>query len=265
MPADVASHRQQEPTFVRRLAGALIDIVFPPHCGLCREPLVQGDDSLCQACGLKINEEIAERACPRCAQTVGPHGFQDGGCGGCRDRTLRITGVVRVGPYEPTLAGLVRAHKYGGREEAGRLLGGWLADVVEGATWFDQVQAVVPVPTHWRHRIRRPLHAADELAERVARRVGIPLTPILRRTRGGKHQVGLTYSERLTNVRGAFAVRRGARFDGATLLLIDDARTTGATLEECAKMLLAGGAEKIYAAVVVRAKRPHPRGEPARL
>lgn len=253
------------PSPLRRIATGLIDTVFPPHCGLCRTALPSASDPLCETCGLAISEEVAGEACPRCAQTIGPHGFADGGCGECRGHRLRISGVVRVGPYAPTIAAIVRGYKYRGRVELGRILGGWLADAVTGAPWIDEVHAVVPVPTHWRHRIRRPLHAADELAARVARRTGIRLAPLLRRTRAGKHQVGLSYTERLTNVRGAFAVRRGVQCHGATLLLIDDARTTGATLEECAKVLLRAGAGTVYAAILVRAGRRSPRDEPVGL
>ena len=76
-----------------------------------------------RAGGVQRREDSPELAGTGCARTVGPCGVQAGGCGACRDRTLRITGAVRVGPYAPTIAGLVRAYKYAGREEAGRLLG----------------------------------------------------------------------------------------------------------------------------------------------
>jgi ComF family protein len=133
------------------------------------------------------------------------------------------------------------------------ILGGWLAEAVERVPWRERLEAVVPVPTHWQRRLLRSFHAADRLAAFVARQVKLPLVPILRRTRAGPHQIGLSYAERAKNVLGAFALRRGVKLDQARLLLVDDVKTTGATIDECAKVLRRAGAAEVYAAVVVTA------------
>lgn len=146
---------------------------------------------------------------------------------------------------------MIRAYKYHGRTQLGPLLSTWLADAVKAAPWFGRIEAVVSVPTHWRHRLGRPLYAADALAAIVAEKTGLPRIGVLRRVRGGPHQIGLSFTDRQTNIRGAFAGRRGVTMHGARLLLIDDVKTTGATLNECAKMLRAGGAAEVFAAVVV--------------
>ncbi len=159
---------------------------------------------------------------------------------------------------------LLRSYKYHAREELGPLLGGWLADVVTKAPWLEHVEAIVSVPTHWTHRLTRPLYAADAIAAVVARQTGLPHVPILRRVRGGKHQIGLDFAERVANVRGVFAIRRRVTLHGARLLLIDDVKTTGATLNECARVLREGGAEIVYAAVIVTARfgRPEEKNLP---
>lgn len=130
-------------------------------------------------------------------------------------------------------------------------MAGSLAEAVEGSPWFRRVEAIVSVPTHWRHRLGRPLYAADALAERLARATGLPRVRVLRRVRAGPHQIGLSFTDRQANIRGAFALRRGVTMEGARVLLIDDVKTTGATLNECAKVLRAGGAAEVFAAVVV--------------
>jgi ComF family protein len=156
---------------------------------------------------------------------------------------------------------LLRSYKYHAREELGPLLGGWLADVVTNTPWLEHVEAIVSVPTHWTHRLTRPLYAADAIAAVAARQTGLPHVPILRRVRGGKHQIGLTYTERVANVRGVFAIRRRVTLHSARLLLIDDVKTTGATLNECARVLREGGAEVVYAAVIVTAGLGGPRNK----
>lgn len=167
-------------------------------------------------------------------------------------------GTARVGRYADVLGDLIRSYKYRGREELAPVLGGWLAEVVENAPWFDRMEAIVSVPTHWKHRLTRPLYAADALASIVARRTGLPHLPILGRVRGGPHQIGLNEAAREKNVRGAFAIRRGVTLRNAHLLLIDDVRTTGATINECATVLRRGGAAEVYAAVVVTVGWAHP-------
>lgn len=232
------------------VGSALVDLIFPARCALCREWLEGQGNRLCAVCLGLVRVEFEEEACPRCAAAVGPYEVRDGRCGKCRNRRPSIGGTVRVGPYAESLGQLIRSYKYAGRDQLGPLLGGWLAQRVADAPWLERVEAVVSVPTHWRRRLRRPLHAADALASVVARTRFLPHVPVLRRVRAGPHQVGLSYEQRATNVRGAFALRRGVSLLDARLLLIDDVKTTGATLNECAKILRRGGAAEVYAAVV---------------
>ena len=233
------------------VGSAVVELIFPPRCALCREWLEGQRSCLCAVCREGLRVEFEEEACPMCAATVAPYEVRDGRCGKCRGRRPSIGGTVRVGPYAENLGRLIRNYKYGGRDQLGALLGGWLTQSVANAPWLKRVEAIVSVPTHWRRRLRRPLHAADALALVVARKQSLPHMPILRRVRAGPHQVGLSYEQRAKNVRGAFALRRGVSLRDARLLLIDDVKTTGATLAECAKILRRAGAAEIYAAVVV--------------
>jgi predicted amidophosphoribosyltransferase len=66
-------------------------------------------------------------------------------------------------------------------------------------------------------------------------------------------QPGVDFVKRKANVSGAFAVRRGHQYDGKTICLVDDVKTTGATLNECAKVLKEAGAKKVYALVLATA------------
>ncbi len=104
----------------------------------------------------------------------------------------------------------------------------------------------------------RPLYPAEALAAAVAQATDLPQLPILLRIRAGAHQVGLSFAQRAANVRGVFRLRKGVRLHDARLLLVDDVRTTGATLEECAKVLRRSGAREVFAAVALRAYRATP-------
>ncbi len=241
---------------LKRIGLRLADLVFPPRCAACGEWGGVNGRPLCLECAESVARQRLTLACPVCAAGVAPYEASWDGCGECRATRKRVAGTERVGPYGGVIGDLLRAYKYRGREDLEPLLCEWLADRVAGANWIDRVEAVVAVPTHWRHAIRRRFHAAEVLAGAVARTLDLPKLPLLRRVRAGPHQVGLTLEERKQNVRNAFSLRAGVRMRRARVLLIDDVRTTGATINECARMLRRGGAHEVYAGVVATAYGP---------
>lgn len=230
-------------------ARAIVDVLYPPRCAVCGETPEQ--DVLCGLCAAAIQTARRATACPRCAAEVAPFALRNGRCPRCRRRRPHLAGVVRVGRYQDELADLLFLYKFGRQEHLGRLLGAWVFETVASAAWFPDLEGIVFVPSLWRRRIFRPYYAAERLAQEAARRSGLPVLPILRRIRGGPHQIGLSYRQRLDNVRGAFALARGVALNDARLLIVDDVMTTGATLNECAKVLRRSGAATVYAAVVL--------------
>lgn len=239
-------------TLIGRGIGSVLDLVFPPRCLVCQDPIVSGDRPQCPACVEAIDAERSVIYCPGCACTVVDGEVLGGRCSQCRNKTLRVDGTVRVAAYGGYLAQLVRAYKYNRREALEPILGGWLAQAVESAPWRDRVEAILPVPTYWLRRAGRALYPAERLAAVVAKETGLVHAPLLRRVHGGPHQIGLSKLARIENVRGAFALRADVTLNKARLLLIDDVKTTGATIDECAKVLRHSGAAEVYAAVVVK-------------
>ncbi len=235
-------------------------MLFPASCELCARPAEPaGDDiGLCSDCARSIARERSEPACPTCGASVALHEVSGDRCGECRDRPARLTGTVRVGPYADHLGRLLRMFKFHAREDLGTILAGWLADAIVQAPWLDRVEAVTYVPTHWRRRISRSFYPARFLAKIVSARTGIPLVPLLQRVRPGPRQVGLSFTQRARNVRGAFALRRGVSLHRARVLVIDDVKTTGATIGECAKVLRQSGAAEVFAGVIVRVRGARP-------
>jgi len=108
---------------------------------------------------------------------------------------------------------------------------------------------VVPVPLHWRRRRARGYDQAALLAGPVAKALGVvPLLRGLRRVRDTRSQVELPHRERYRNIAGAFAPRR---LDGfRRVLLLDDVRTTGATLGAASDALAEGGVTEVYTFVL---------------
>ena len=114
----------------------------------------------------------------------------------------------------------------------------------------EPVDFVVPVPLHWRRRFQRGFNQSALIAKGLNFN-GARFNTDVVRIRHTRQQIVLTTeAARRKNVRGAFAVRKGHNFKGKNICLVDDVKTTGATLSECAKVLKDAGAKKVFAFVL---------------
>ncbi|MGH8189101.1 MAG: ComF family protein [Steroidobacteraceae bacterium] len=177
-------------------------------------------------------------------------------CAACWSGIVRLhqplTEASRAaGEYEGSLREIIHAFKYDGRQS----LAGPLARLMHeaGADLLRDADFVVPVPLHPWRRLQRGFNQAEELA----RRLDMPVRSALWRVRATVPQTELDIAQRRRNVRGAFRLSpfvRRSRLEGARIVLIDDVRTTGATLDACARVLRDAGAREIQVLTVAQAR-----------
>lgn len=210
---------------------------------------------------------IALRRCPACQARPTT---RDGVCARCRDRWLgaeprppsaRSTApetpdLIALGAYRGDLGRLVRAAKYRPDRRLLLLIGTALGQRAREAL-ADAAPAwlVVPVPGD-RSRLRRrgvdhALVVATAVATALGPRAG--LRPGLRRVRRTRPQARLSDAERRANLHGAIEWRAGD-LNGASVVLVDDVLTTGATARACRAALVAAGAGRVVVAVAARAR-----------
>ena len=238
---------------LRRTWNTATDLLYPPQCLLCGRSVSDRLQRLCSPCATLWAADTCASACLRCGEPTGTEYDTDKlGCAACRNANLPVAGVIRVGVYGQALGPLIARFKFSGDHAVGRALAGALADRLENATWRAEIHAVVPVPSSWQRRITRRVHTPTELAHVVARRIGKPVVPVLRRIGNPRPQTGLDASRRRANVRGTFGLRPGLALTGGTFLLIDDVITVRATSFECAGILRGNGAETVYVAVLAK-------------
>ena len=118
-----------------------------------------------------------------------------------------------------------------------------------GADVLDGADVAVPVPLHRTRQLLRGFNQASDLA----RGLGIPVAHALRRTRNTSVQADLPAAQRHANVGGAFRLARRQDVGDACVVLVDDVSTTGATLDACARTLIAAGAREVRALIAARA------------
>ncbi len=149
--------------------------------------------------------------------------------------------------YDAAVRALVSAWK--GRGLRG--LASLAAAVVDEVVPPVHVDVITFVPPDGDRSLRRGHHPPDRLARELGERWGLPVTPLLGRTRPLPPQRGLSRVERRRNVRGAFSAERAPR----RVLLVDDVYTTGATVAAAATALRAAGASRVEVVSFARAVR----------
>jgi ComF family protein len=200
----------------------------PPRCSACDAP-TGGLAVFCRACAM-----TAERA---------------DGATGAGLRPLR--GDVAAFVYGGAVAEAIVRFKYGGRPDLARPLGDLLGSALTPHAAELRDALVVPVPLHPARLAERGYNQSALLGGRVARRLGIPLRALaLARTEDTVQQASLDRAARLVNVAGTFRVRAPHAIEGRPILLIDDVRTTGATLRAAGDALKASNARAVYTAVL---------------
>jgi ComF family protein len=211
------------PPGARRAILDAVAVLFPVECAGCGRP----DRAVCRACRAEV-------------QTAA------GGSAGVRRTLADGTPAVAALPYAGVVRALVLEFKEGNRTDAAHVLAGPLAAAVSAARDVPggALAELAPVPTSsaaYRRRGYDPVRL-------LLRRARLPVSSVLRRTRGRTPQKALGSLERRRNTAGAMRARRP--LTGRSFLLVDDVLTTGATLEECARAVRAAGGTVVGAATV---------------
>jgi ComF family protein len=171
-------------------------------------------------------------------------------CRACWDEV-----ALSGGRYDRALRNIIQAFKYEGRRSLAPTLGRIMRE--SGARVLDDADCVVPVPLHPWRRFRRGFNQAADLANHL----GPPVVHALWRARATTPQAALTVSQRQRNVRAAFRLsplisrqRLRDHIEGRVVVIVDDVRTTGATLQACAAVLHAAGARQVRMLTLARAE-----------
>ncbi len=228
---------------ITKLGRVALDLLYPPRCAVCGA----GGSFLCQRCEGDLPVAHGAR-CDACWLPLGP----DTPCRRCAERPLAFTRLRSAFRYEAGARKLVQALKFQGQSALGEIMAALVADAVV-AGGLDAADAIVPVPLAGARLKERGYNQAQVVASAVGRRLEMPVAEVVRRTRSTRAQArSATAVERFRNVEGAFAAQAGAGVRGRRLLVLDDVATTGATLDACARTLLAAGAAEVWGVTFAR-------------
>ena len=218
----------------------LLDLVLPRSCVVC------GSDGglLCEGC----ERRLERLGCPRCERCGAPTAWPVERCRECAGRRIAFARARSAVAYDDTAKRLVGAWK----ERGQRTLATLAAKLVDAAVARPSASTVTFVPADHDRLLKRGHNPAQRLAEALGARWELQVAALLERSPGRAPQKGLTLAERRRNVRGVFSPSDTVP---ATVVLVDDVYTSGATVSAAASALRKGGARRVEVVTFARAVR----------
>lgn len=222
-------------TFVKGLKYS----IFPRHCEICGE-VVPFTDRICSSC--TTNVRIPNDACITCGLPK-----VDCTCSKAHHKP-DYKGVVAPFRYSNNVPKAIHRLKFYGRSELAKPMGKQIANAVKAK--FDGVSFdyVTAVPLYYRRNWHRGYNQSELLAKSVANELGVDYKRLVKKVLNNPPQRTLPARYRRGNVFGVYDLRSDADIVGKTILVIDDVKTTGATINACSYVLKIYGASSVYAA-----------------
>lgn len=242
--------------FLIKLKNIILDILFPPICINCRKTLTNAENDadqrgkiICEQCLgiIKLNSALF---CPVCRARLAENKKI------ChRDAPYFL---AAAGNYDdPVLQNLIHYFKYKSFENLAPILGELLIKyfkLLNFETFKLLNFIIVPIPLHHCRERERGFNQAKLLAEIIARHFNLPLIDGLKRIKNNEPQVKLKdFEKRIKNISDCFEIKNPEIVKGKNIILIDDVFTSGATMNEAARILKKNGSGKIIALVLAKA------------
>ena len=245
-----------------KFGSALVSLVYPATCLGCEASIdaIENEqvdssfaDQFCADCWKRLPTGPSN-GCPKCGSFIKrPVTFGDR-CALCFDTRFHFGRNVAMGSYRGLVKHLILRMKRDMDEVLAIHIGRLLGERMQQNEVVRQADMLVPVPIHWRRRIKRGFHASQVLAEGLSMAARIPVQRnLISCQRLTEKQGKLTGNKRSENVKNAFTLKPLTCIDGANILIVDDVMTSGATISELARILKKAGAAEVNSAVVGRA------------
>jgi ComF family protein len=237
--------------WLKNSALSLLEFFLPRLCLFCGAAVgEEAEVAVCPECKGQI-EWVESPMCTCCGAVFASRDGVDRVCGECQKDPPPFTRARAAAIYDGPAAQAVKRFKFGGKMAYLPVMQAWLQRPLCLELVAD-ADLIAPVPLHPRRIRQRGFNQALLLAHAFPE---VPLgREVVVRVRHTVPQVELKPKERRDNVKGAFVVPNPALVKGKNVLLLDDVFTTGATVRECAKVLLKSGARRVDVLTVARVK-----------
>lgn len=222
--------------------------LFSRRCDLCGD-VVELDVSRCDEC--KNAKRVSGEICKKCGNPKS--------CCECKNKHKQkkpeYKSVVAPYLYDGKLISAVHKFKFSGYKELSDGMSAEMAKTVEVYYSDIDFDFITFVPLSKKSYRKRGYNQAELLAKALSKRLDIPCVPTLKKIFETENQRSQSAKQRRANLRGVFDLIDDTDVDSKTILLVDDVKTTGSTLNECSAVLNAYGADKVYACTFLMTKK----------
>ena len=225
---------------------SFLQFIYPARCISCDRVLSaeETEPGICRRCLMEKKAVFAkEPICLKCGRGLLDETKEL--CGSCRKKSHPFVSARAVFFYGGGIKKGMYRFKYGGRRAYGRTY----ADLAlrRCGRWLKGVEPdfIVPVPMYLKKERERGYNQAKTLGHALSKATGIPYINCLKRVKSTIPLKLLSPEQRKKNIKGAFILGK-ADIKYKRILLVDDIYTTGATVDECTRILLEGGAAAVY-------------------
>ncbi|MBL1212101.1 MAG: ComF family protein [Ignavibacteriae bacterium] len=214
----------------------ILDFFLPRICVTCNFPLNANQKLLCPNCVTQISSPS-----PEVLQKEYERKFLD-------DSFVNDFAAAFIFKSEKAIQDVVHSLKYQRRFGSGVWLGKMAGDILQNKILNWQADLILPVPLHTLKKAERGFNQSYFIAKGISKQLGVKTKPgVIKRIKFTETQTHLNSLERKANIRNAFKLKKQKLIKNKSIILIDDVVTTGATINECARILKEGGALKVFA------------------
>lgn len=207
-------------------------LLFPARCASCNT-LIKRDEQLCESCNALI--ERVKRVCVAC-------GNDTRGCE-CKLRTFHFAGAAAPFYHGDISKQTVNNLKFRGNIEVADFLSEEMLKSVNSVFSGIRFDAVLCVPMRGSKRFALGFNQSEVLARKLAKGLNVPYKNNLKKIKANAAQHSMSFKDRMQNVKGVYSCKP---LSAQNVLLVDDIKTTGATLDECARQIMFAGAQNVY-------------------
>jgi ComF family protein len=233
----------------------LVDIILPKKC-ICGRNRTEDAKSLCHECWAKV-QFISGDKCNCCGDPFAVLLDENEGqllCPNCLETPPQYKKQRCVFKYDEHSSFIISKFKYSDATYVANYIAPQLQNI--SREFIDDIDVITSIPLHLKKLVRRKYNQSAILANKLGRLSGKKVdNMLLKRIKDTTSQAGLERSKRLKNIKGSFTVPNPRKLEGKNILLVDDVITTGATIAEATKVLLKGGAKKVYVVAAARTLR----------
>ena len=205
----------------------LYNILMPRRCVVCQQTLEPNEQFLCAACSIQLPryplKSIEDNEALRKVWDFAP---------------VQYGATLLYYRHQSDYHKMITDIKYRGSEQLGIKMGQWAATEIADLHLAEKIDVIVPIPSDSKRETKRGYNQAELIARGLGKVMHRPVELFLRKRKAGTSQTKLGKKERRENVTGKYEAYIPPSWKGKHILLVDDVLTTGATIGNCAQILL---------------------------